>query len=327
MQFLTLHFHKVRREFENISLDVTYFPHVTLSNAGTPSLKYSSLRTESLDVVVKRAQNGALNIEIDFDNTLRFTGTQEEVQCYDVVESVEGVEVTFKRSAFTALREVLRSNRRQESFRLQVKRIVEPPPVITNMMAFDRFVLRWNLWRYLPLKTQRRRLEMIRVAFSGEFFSNSLSDIAKRIHTQHSSHTNNKQNTHSQPTGIHPNAVHNRLMLKSTKFVKRMLICITDPSFDISMLTDVLDIVGDFVLCGSATRTDLETIAGYLVSTLMSTFSSSTLDKKNQLVFMCKPERAYKIRVGLLTMLYKLIIGLPARVFQESHDQDLHGTS
>ena len=26
-----------------------------------------------------------LNIEIDFDNTLRFTGTQEEVQCYDVV--------------------------------------------------------------------------------------------------------------------------------------------------------------------------------------------------------------------------------------------------
>lgn len=122
-------------------------------------------------------------------------------------------------------------------------------------------------------------------------------------------------------------------MLKSTKFVKRMLICITDPSFDLSMLTDVLDIVGDFVLCGSATRTDLETIAGYLVSTLMSTFSSPTRssspdknETKNQLVFLCKPERAFKIRVGLLTMLYKLIIGLPARVFQESHDQDVHGT-
>ena len=168
MQFLTLHFHKVRGVLSNLGENIS---HVTLSNTGTHSLKYSPLRTESLDVVVKRAQNGALNIEIDFDNTLRFTGTQEEVQCYDVVTSVEGVEVTFKRSAFTALREVLRSNRKQESFRLQVKRIVEPPPVITNMMAFDRFVLRWNLWRYLPLKTQRRRLEMIRVAFSGEFFS------------------------------------------------------------------------------------------------------------------------------------------------------------
>ena len=179
MQFLTLHFHKVRSVVECCISP----SHITPSNTGTHSLKYSPLRTESLDVVVKRAQNGALNIEIDFDNTLRFTGTQEEVQCYDVVTSVEGVEVTFKRSAFTALREVLRSNRKQESFRLQVKRIVEPPPVITNMMAFDRFVLRWNLWRYLPLKTQRRRLEMIRIAFSGEFFFRTLFFFDIDTHT------------------------------------------------------------------------------------------------------------------------------------------------
>ena len=156
-------------DLENVKLEdrhVNAMFDIALSQV-TPSSKYSPLRTKCVDVVVNRAQNGALNIEIDFDNMLRFTGNQAEVQCYDVIESVEDNEVTFKRSAFTSLREVLRSNRKQESFRLKVKRIVDPPPVITNMIAFDSFVLKWNLWRHLPLKTQRRRLEMIRVAFSG----------------------------------------------------------------------------------------------------------------------------------------------------------------
>ena len=282
----------------------------------------ASMKMKTLDVVVHRdeSKNGALNIEIDFDNILRFTGDQKEVLCYDTILSVEGTEVTFEKSAFTALREALRRHKNKKSFQLKVRRALDPPPIVTNMLAFDWFMLRWNLWRYLPLNAQRQRLAMIKTVFHGK----------------------------------HINAVHNRILLRSKKdtmcFVERMLICITDSLFDMSLLPEVLDIVADFVLCGSATKEDFELIARFLVSTLISTFAPErrnhmTPSKRGSFmgrdskrddndkqqtfsdsIFLSQPERAFEIRAGLLTMLYKLIIGLPARVFQESHDRDVHGT-
>eukprot|EP00939_MAST-03C_sp_MAST-3C-sp1_P002455 g2455.t1 len=193
------------------------------------------------EVRLFRNASGRLNVGMDQTNIVRSSHTQPELHTGDRIVKCEENDIDDNQSAFLALKDFMSRFPDRKSFRVTVLRN-ESPPLLANFPAFEHLILRWHLWRSLPTEFQRLRLRFI------------ASVIA----------------------GTHPNAVRNREVLysknASVHFMEHILIPMSDPTFDMILLPEVLSLISDHIFGGSASTKDFECLAGFVASTLSPNF-------------------------------------------------------